>query len=93
MADSQKLALEFQQNGFVVGNKFNEPDVYIINSCTITANADRTARQAANYAKKQWPNSLVVMTGCYAERDPKGLNFSGYTFKLCLNAKSIILYK
>ena len=73
MADSQKLALEFQQNGFIVGNKFNEPDVYIINSCTITANADRTARQAANYAKKQWPNSLVVMTGCYAERDPKGL--------------------
>ena len=52
MADSKKLALEFQQNGFIVGNKFNEPDVYIINSCTITANADRTARQAANYAKK-----------------------------------------
>lgn len=73
MADSQKLALEFQQNGFIVENKFNEPDVYIINSCTITANADRTARQAANYAKKQWPNSLVVMTGCYAERDPERL--------------------
>ena len=73
MADSQKMAFEFIKEGFLVNSNNYDPDIYIINSCTVTSRADRKARQAANAAKKRWPKSIIIMTGCYAERDEEGL--------------------
>ena len=74
MADSQKMAFEFIKEGFLVNSNNYDPDIYIINSCTVTSRADRKARQAANAAKKRWPKSIIIMTGCYAERDEESLN-------------------
>ena len=74
MADSQKIAFEFTKKGFLVNSNDYDPDIYIINSCTVTSRADRKARQAANAAKKRWPKSKIIMTGCYAERDEENLN-------------------
>ncbi len=44
-------------------------DVYILNSCTVTATADRKARHALALARRRAPNALIVASGCYAERD------------------------
>ena len=41
-------------------------DVYIVNSCTVTNQADAESRQLARRAKRQNPASRVIMTGCYA---------------------------
>ncbi|PYT37223.1 MAG: tRNA (N(6)-L-threonylcarbamoyladenosine(37)-C(2))-methylthiotransferase MtaB [Acidobacteria bacterium] len=48
-------------------------DVVILNTCTVTANADREARQIARRLRGAHPGALLIATGCYAERDPAGL--------------------
>src|SRR5262245_64872949 len=48
-------------------------DVVILNTCTVTANADREARQIARRLRAANPRALLVATGCYAERDPVSL--------------------
>ncbi|MCP4009582.1 MAG: tRNA (N(6)-L-threonylcarbamoyladenosine(37)-C(2))-methylthiotransferase MtaB, partial [Proteobacteria bacterium] len=44
-------------------------DIYIINSCTVTAEADRQSRQIARKLKRQNKNATVIMTGCYAQNN------------------------
>ncbi len=51
-------------NGFEIVNEDTEPDVYIINSCTVTAESDRKTRQMVRKAKKSFPCATIVLTGC-----------------------------
>jgi threonylcarbamoyladenosine tRNA methylthiotransferase MtaB len=44
-------------------------DVVILNTCTVTHNADREARQIARRLRRANPHALLIVTGCYAERD------------------------
>jgi threonylcarbamoyladenosine tRNA methylthiotransferase MtaB len=48
-----------------------DADVYVINTCTITAEADADSRQLARRAVRQNPSALVVVTGCYAQAAPQ----------------------
>src|SRR3954462_15056418 len=51
---------------------FDEPaDVYVINTCSVTENADKECRQLVRRIQRQSPESLVVITGCYAQLKPK----------------------
>jgi threonylcarbamoyladenosine tRNA methylthiotransferase MtaB len=43
----------------------------IVNSCTVTAEADRQTRQAVRRAVRASPDALIVVTGCYAQMDPE----------------------
>ena len=47
-----------------------QADLYVINTCTVTAEADRQARQIVRRAVKSNPDAWVVVTGCYAQMDP-----------------------
>ena len=67
-ADTLKLIGEFEKNGVKVVGLNDQPNVYVLNSCTVTHIADRKARQSLRSAKKRNPNSIVVASGCYAER-------------------------
>ena len=69
-ADSQQLAAEFLRAGFSIRGRDDAvtPDVFILNSCTVTHVADKKARQSISAAKRRYPNALTVMTGCYPER-------------------------
>ena len=46
-------------------------DLHIINTCTVTAEADRQARQAVRRAVRRDPDAVVVVTGCYAQMAPE----------------------
>jgi threonylcarbamoyladenosine tRNA methylthiotransferase MtaB len=46
-------------------------DVYVINTCSVTDNADKECRQLVRRIQKKAPESLVVITGCYAQLKPK----------------------
>jgi len=48
-------------------------DVYIVNSCTVTNQADAESRQLARRAKRQNPAARIIMTGCYAQVNPKSV--------------------
>jgi len=65
--ETDAIAQRFVQAGFErVG--FDEPaDVYIINTCTVTGEADRKSRQLLRRAKRQAPQAVVVAMGCHAE--------------------------
>ena len=67
-ADSQQLARQFQEAGFGLIQSSAQADVVVLNSCTVTANADSKARYYLRRTRRANPNALVVATGCYAER-------------------------
>ena len=46
-------------------------DVYVINTCSVTDNADKECRQLVRRIQRQSPHSLVVVTGCYAQLKPQ----------------------
>ncbi len=72
-ADSQSLARQFASAGYRVVSLADGPDVYVLNSCTVTHVADAKARQALRSARRRNPSMTVVATGCYAQRMPQQL--------------------
>ena len=66
-ADSQRLANEFARSGYQITKGDEIPDVFVLNSCTVTHVADKKARQALRRARKNFPEAIVVAAGCYAE--------------------------
>ncbi|RMF90743.1 MAG: tRNA (N(6)-L-threonylcarbamoyladenosine(37)-C(2))-methylthiotransferase MtaB [Nitrospinota bacterium] len=54
--------------------EYNEvADVYVINTCSVTERADAEARRIIRQASRNNPEALVVVTGCYAQRDPQAI--------------------
>ncbi len=49
-------------------------DVYVINTCSVTENADKECRQLVRRIQRRAPESLVVITGCYAQLKPKEIS-------------------
>ena len=48
----------------------DEPDVCIINTCTVTHKASMQSRQAIRQAVRRHPGAMIVVTGCYAQTEP-----------------------
>ena len=72
-ADSQALARRFVSAGLRLVSLADRPDIYVLNSCTVTHVADAKARQALRGARRRNPAMTVVATGCYAQRMPEQL--------------------
>lgn len=65
--DSAALTEDLQKNNFVIV-PFNAPaDVYIINTCSVTAFSDFQARQLIRRAHRTNPQARIIVTGCYAQ--------------------------
>lgn len=69
--ESEAVSSLFEQNGYDIVSFEQSADVYIINTCTVTNLSDRKSRQAIRKAKKNNPNSIVVVMGCYAQTSPE----------------------
>lgn len=55
--------------------EFNEgADVFVINTCSVTENANRECRRIIRKAKKKSPDSTVIVTGCYAQLKPEAIS-------------------
>lgn len=71
--ETEAIREQFVAHGFTVV-PFTEPaDVYVVNTCTVTAHADYKARQALRRAIRQAPEAMVVATGCYAQTNADAL--------------------
>jgi threonylcarbamoyladenosine tRNA methylthiotransferase MtaB len=66
-SETSTLSRLFDQEGFQKKEFNQEADVYVINTCSVTENADKECKQLIRKVKKQNPNSTVVITGCYAQ--------------------------
>jgi threonylcarbamoyladenosine tRNA methylthiotransferase MtaB len=72
--ESALLRLGLSRAPGTAGGASSAPaDVVILNTCTVTAGADREARQIARRLRRLNPDALLVATGCSAERDPQSL--------------------
>lgn len=60
----------FLQHGYTVTEQ-DDADVFVINTCTVTAAGDKKSRQMIRRAKRSNPDSIVVVTGCYAQVSPE----------------------
>jgi threonylcarbamoyladenosine tRNA methylthiotransferase MtaB len=73
-AETESLIWELAASGHQVVTDVGEAHVYILNTCTVTGNADAKARQRLRRAHQRNPNAFIIATGCYAERDPGKLS-------------------
>lgn len=69
--ESQAMAQNLESHGFVITDPSEKADVYVVNSCTVTAESDRKTRQAVRRFKKLHPESIVVLTGCMPQASPE----------------------
>lgn len=71
--DSQLIEAELQKRGWAPAAAGEEPDLCVVNSCTVTDEADKQSRKMAERAARDSDKTRVVMTGCGAEVDPNKL--------------------
>ena len=71
--ETEVMAQTFERAGDLIVPFEEKADVYVVNTCTVTATGDKKSRQALRAAKRQNPNAVVVAVGCYAQMDPDAL--------------------
>ena len=69
--ESQALLKGFADLGYEVSEELAFADVYVINTCAVTKEAEKKSRQAVSRVKKQNPNAKIIVTGCASERAPQ----------------------
>ena len=65
--ESEAIAEEFEARGYSVLPAEDVCDVYVINTCTVTAESDRKARQFIRRAHSQKSDAVIIVTGCYSQ--------------------------
>ncbi len=70
-AETSTISRQFQNAGFEKINFKDVADLYVINTCSVTENADREFRKIVNRVKRQAPNSKIAVIGCYAQLRPE----------------------
>lgn len=69
--ESGSIIKELQTLGFAVSRELEFADVYIFNTCAVTAEAERKSRQAIGKAKKLNADAKIIVCGCATEKNPK----------------------
>lgn len=72
-AETSTLQRQFTERGFSAVDFRTESDVVLINTCSVTENADRDARKAVRQALRRSPDAYVIVAGCYAQLRPEEL--------------------
>jgi threonylcarbamoyladenosine tRNA methylthiotransferase MtaB len=70
-SETSSLSRLLENEGFEKKGFDEQADVYVINTCSVTDNADKECRQLVRRIQRKAPESLVVITGCYAQLKPK----------------------
>ncbi len=73
-ADSDAIARQFIEAGYRLVNSVSDADIFVLNTCTVTANADAKARQALRAARRSNPTAIIVAAGCYPQRAAQELH-------------------
>ncbi len=71
--ETSAIEEQFEKKGYEITDFSDRADVYVINTCTVTNDADRSSRKAIRQAKRKNPEAVVVATGCYAQVSPEEL--------------------
>jgi len=72
-SETSSLSRMLEQEGFEKKEFDEQADVYVINTCSVTDNADKECRQLVRRIQRKAPESFVVITGCYAQLKPQAI--------------------
>ncbi|MEN8247324.1 MAG: tRNA (N(6)-L-threonylcarbamoyladenosine(37)-C(2))-methylthiotransferase MtaB [Bacteroidota bacterium] len=72
-SETSTIARSFQERGFERVDFNEDPDIFIINTCSVTDNADKKCRKVIREAREVSPNAFVAIIGCYAQLKPQEL--------------------
>ena len=67
-AESEHILRQLVAAGYRQAVPDEEPDIYILNTCTVTATADSKTRHRLRAVRRHFPNAFIIATGCYADR-------------------------
>ncbi len=87
--ESEAFAEALSERGFEIGDAGSFCDGYIVNTCTVTAEADRKSRQMIRRASRMNPAAPIVVTGCTAEYSAKELSKIKGVIAVCGNSKKL----
>ncbi|MDM9630578.1 tRNA (N(6)-L-threonylcarbamoyladenosine(37)-C(2))-methylthiotransferase MtaB [Robiginitalea aurantiaca] len=69
-AETSTIARDLEQQGFQKVPFQNSADLYVINTCSVTENADKKFRSVVRQAQKSNPEAYIAVVGCYAQLQP-----------------------
>lgn len=70
-SETSTLSRTFEERGYRKVDFNDTPDIFIINTCSVTENADRKCRKVVREARNISPDAYVALVGCYAQLKPK----------------------
>lgn len=91
-SETSTISRLFEDAGFAKVDFEDTPDVFVINTCSVTDNADKKCKQLVKKALKVNPNAFVTIVGCYAQLKPEEIGkIPGVDLVLGANEKFDIL--
>lgn len=69
-AETSAIGRALAEHGVERAAECEIPDIAVVNTCSVTAMADKKCRQLINRLHRQWPSASIVVTGCYAQLQP-----------------------
>ncbi len=87
--ESEAIAEAFASKGFAVASPSSVCDVYVINTCTVTAESDRKARQFIRRAIHNNPTAFILVTGCMAQTSAEQIASIAGVDYVCGNANKL----
>ena len=91
-SETSTIARNFEDQGFAKVDFADTPDIFVINTCSVTENADKKCKQVVKKALQVNPLAFVVMIGCYAQLKPTQISdIPGVDLVLGANEKFNIL--
>lgn len=90
-AEGAAIEEQVKAEGFYPAKSESEAQVVVVNSCTVTAEADRQVRQTIRRIHRSNPNAKIIVTGCYAQRTPEELRpLDGVRYVVGNSHKSVV---
>ncbi|MFH1005641.1 MAG: tRNA (N(6)-L-threonylcarbamoyladenosine(37)-C(2))-methylthiotransferase MtaB [Bacteroidota bacterium] len=87
-SETSSIGRMFEENNFARTSFENNADVYVINTCSVTEDANRECRRIVRNALRNSPEAFIIVTGCYAQLNPKEIaSIKGVDIVLGTNEK------
>lgn len=73
-SETSTISRKFEEKGYLKVDFTDTPDIFIINTCSVTENADKKCHKIVREARSISPNAYVAIIGCYAQLKPKEIS-------------------
>jgi threonylcarbamoyladenosine tRNA methylthiotransferase MtaB len=73
-SETSTISRKFEEKGYKKVDFSDTPDIFIINTCSVTENADKKCKKVVKEARKISPEGYVAIIGCYAQLKPKEIS-------------------